>query len=283
MAYGAAYKPPMGPTSTAAKRIRKEIADLAHENLGSIKLAPNESNVFQWLATLPGPAGSPYEGGQFEVEITVPNDYPFSPPHLRFLTRVYHCNINSQGGICLDLLKTAWSPALSLYKVILSLSSLLTDPNPADPLVPDIAVAYKRNRKKHDETAREWTKLYAIPKTLATPAPPIVAPPAAPAPAPAASSSRATRTRPGGRPTVASDSLPPPVAGVRRSRATSNGGGSSTRPIELDDSDDDEVVVARGEPSTAAATTGRAANGTSETGRRPKRRRGGDEEVIVVD
>lgn len=58
-----------------------------------------------------------------------------------------------------QLLKNAWSPALSLYKVILSLSSLLTDPNPADPLVPHIAHEYKRDRKKHDETAREWTKL----------------------------------------------------------------------------------------------------------------------------
>jgi ubiquitin-conjugating enzyme E2 D/E len=58
-----------------------------------------------------------------------------------------------------QLLKTAWSPALSLYKVILSLSSLLTDPNPADPLVPSIAQEYKKNRKRHDETAREWVKL----------------------------------------------------------------------------------------------------------------------------
>lgn len=57
-----------------------------------------------------------------------------------------------------QLLKYAWTPALSLYKVILSLSSLLTDPNPADPLVPAIAREYKSNRKKHDETAREWVK-----------------------------------------------------------------------------------------------------------------------------
>ena len=58
-----------------------------------------------------------------------------------------------------QLLKTTWSPALSLYKVILSLSSLLTDPNPSDPLVPAIAQEYRRDRKKHDQTAREWVKM----------------------------------------------------------------------------------------------------------------------------
>ncbi|TXT13516.1 hypothetical protein VHUM_00883 [Vanrija humicola] len=143
----------------AAKRIRKEITDLGRENLGDIRLTPNESNVFQWRAVLPGPVGSPYEGGVFEVDVRVPDDYPFSPPQLQFLTKVYHCNIASTGVICEFLLKTAWSPALSLYKVVLSLSSLLTDPNPGDPLVPAIAQEYKKNRKKHDETAREWVKL----------------------------------------------------------------------------------------------------------------------------
>ncbi|KAK4683570.1 hypothetical protein P7C73_g6675, partial [Tremellales sp. Uapishka_1] len=142
----------------AAKRIKKEIADLSKEDLGAITLVPNETNILSWKATLPGPTGSPYEDGVFEVDIRIPDDYPFSPPHLQFLTKVYHCNIANTGAICLDLLKTAWSPALSLYKVILSLSSLLTDPNPADPLVPSIATEYKRDRKKHDATARAWTK-----------------------------------------------------------------------------------------------------------------------------
>ncbi|WWC70666.1 uncharacterized protein I206_104617 [Kwoniella pini CBS 10737] len=161
--------PPRATSSApgmASKRIKKEITDLSKENLGSIILYPIESNIFQWKSILPGPIGSPYEGGSFEIEITVPEDYPFSPPKLHFITKVYHCNIASTGAICLDLLKHAWSPALSLYKVILSLSSLLTDPNPSDPLVPAIAQEYKRDRKKHDATAREWVKKYALPKSI---------------------------------------------------------------------------------------------------------------------
>jgi len=77
-----------------------------------------------------GPEGSPYAGGVFFLKIQFPQDYPFKPPKVTFRTRIYHCNINSQGAICLDILKDNWSPALTTSKVLLSICSLLTDPNP---------------------------------------------------------------------------------------------------------------------------------------------------------
>jgi len=61
-------------------------------------------------------------------------------------------------------LQSQWSPALTIGKVLLSICSLLTDPNPDDPLVPDIAKLYKGDRAKHDQTARDWTAKYAVPK-----------------------------------------------------------------------------------------------------------------------
>ena len=79
-----------------------------------------------------GPSGSPYAGGVFFLDIHFPADYPFKPPKVAFKTRIYHCNINSNGQICLDILKDQWSPALTVSKVLLSVCSLLTDPNPRE-------------------------------------------------------------------------------------------------------------------------------------------------------
>ena len=109
-----------------------------------------------------GPEDSPYTGGVFFLDIHFPADYPFKPPKVSFTTRIYHCNINSNGGICLDILKDQWSPALTISKVLLSVCSLLTDPNPEDPLVSEIAQLLKNNLTQHNATAREWTAKYAM-------------------------------------------------------------------------------------------------------------------------
>nr|VDC77831.1 unnamed protein product [Brassica rapa] len=123
-----------------------------------IYLSPVAEDMFHWQATIMGPPDSPYAGGVFLVSIHFPPDYPFKPPKVSFKTRVYHPNINSNGSICLDILKEQWSPALTISKVLLSICSLLTDPNPDDPLVPEIAHMYKTDKTKYESTARSWTQ-----------------------------------------------------------------------------------------------------------------------------
>lgn len=120
-----------------------------------------ESNLYKWSGVIMGPGDSPFAGGVFKLSIHFPSDYPFKPPKVNFDTRIYHPNVNSSGVICLDILKDQWSPALTISKVLLSILSLLTDPNPDDPLWPEVAHQYKTNRLAYDLTAREWTSLYA--------------------------------------------------------------------------------------------------------------------------
>ncbi len=146
----------------ALKRITKELKEIQRETLAVCSAGPREDNMFLWDAVLIGPTETPYSEGVFKLEINFPTDYPFKPPKVVFKTKVYHPNINENGGICLDILKDKWSPALTVSKVLLSICSLLSDPNPNDPLVPTIAQEYISNRESYDKNAKNWTLSYAI-------------------------------------------------------------------------------------------------------------------------
>ena len=146
----------------ALKRINKELQDLERDPPPLCSAGPSAEDLFNWQATIMGPEDSPYTGGVFFLSIHFPTDYPFNPPKIAFTTRIYHPNINSNGSICLDILKSKWSPALTISKVLLSICSLLCDPNPEDPLVPEIARQFKSDKEKYVELGRIWTRKYAM-------------------------------------------------------------------------------------------------------------------------
>ena len=144
------------------RRLNKEYKDFQKDPPSNCSAGPDNDNIYKWKAFINGPTDSPYEGGLFELEMTFTNRYPFKPPKVVFITKIYHMNINGSGQICLDILKDNWYPALTISKLLLSICSLLTDPNPDDPLVPEIANLYKKNKTLYMATAREYTQTWAI-------------------------------------------------------------------------------------------------------------------------
>ncbi len=109
-----------------------------------------------------GPSDSPYERGVFQLELFLPVDYPMAPPKVRFLTKIYHPNVDKLGRICLDILKDKWSPALQIRTVLLSIQALMSAPNPDDPLDNSVAELWKTNEKEALKRAKEFTQTFAM-------------------------------------------------------------------------------------------------------------------------
>ncbi|CAG9461914.1 unnamed protein product [Pedinophyceae sp. YPF-701] len=149
-------------------RVQKELAELRREGEKSgITLELLDDADFRKLrGTLAGPKDTPYEGGKFVVDIELPDMYPFQPPKMRFLTKLWHPNVSSvSGAICLDILKDQWSPALTLRTALLSLQVLLQVPEPNDPQDAQVAKQYLQDRPMWEQTARFWTQSFAMGKT----------------------------------------------------------------------------------------------------------------------
>lgn len=139
------------------KRLNHEMKELDTNPITNCSAGPIGDDMSKWSATIFGPEGTPYEGGLFNLSIEFTTDYPFKAPIVKFLTPIYHCNISTNGGICLDILKNAWSPAITVSKLLISICSLLNDPNPNDPLRPELADQYLNNKEEYNRIAREET------------------------------------------------------------------------------------------------------------------------------
>mmetsp|Transcript_14356 Transcript_14356/g.16294 ORF Transcript_14356/g.16294 Transcript_14356/m.16294 type:complete len:196 (-) Transcript_14356:454-1041(-) len=157
-------------------RLRKELVVCQQdEKVTGVSVVPvkgefnpqskNCSNLRHLIGTITGPKDTVYEGGIFKVDIQIPSSYPFEPPKMKFINKIWHPNISSQtGAICLDILKDQWSPALTLKTALVSLQALLSAPEPHDPQDAQVARQYLSDRKTFEETARYWTKTYASDK-----------------------------------------------------------------------------------------------------------------------
>jgi len=146
------------------KREFKEVTNPTDEKdpLKLIKLDMVDNNILHLKGEIFGPPDTPYEGGKFKLDITVPDSYPFNPPKIKFETKIWHPNISSvTGAICLDILKDQWAAAMTLRTVLLSIQALLASPEPDDPQDAVVANQFRDNKAIFKKTACFWTFYYA--------------------------------------------------------------------------------------------------------------------------
>merc|ERR1719291_165133 len=118
-----------------------------------------EPNIDIWYVQLPGPVDTPYQGALLECRLIFPFDYPFKPPEFIFDTPIYHCNVSENGLVCMDVLHDLWTPALTARTILISVQSLLTDPNPDDALNADAAGVFVSDKAEYDARARSCVLL----------------------------------------------------------------------------------------------------------------------------
>eukprot|EP00245_Coleochaete_scutata_P008565 TRINITY_DN264_c0_g1_i1.p1 TRINITY_DN264_c0_g1~~TRINITY_DN264_c0_g1_i1.p1 ORF type:complete len:193 (+),score=42.58 TRINITY_DN264_c0_g1_i1:84-662(+) len=143
-------------------RVQKELVEIERDTSSGVSVQLVGNDLSRMKGMVKGPTDTPYEGGSFLVDIRLPDGYPFMPPKMVFLTKVWHPNVSSQNGaICLDILKDQWSPALTLKTALLSLQALLSAPEPSDPQDAQVAQQYLNDYNAFATTAKLWTEQFA--------------------------------------------------------------------------------------------------------------------------
>lgn len=149
------------------RRLQKEIQDILKDTHSGITItsptgSPDIADFTHFKGHFRGPPDTPYENGAYEVDIRITAEYPFKPPEMRFITKIWHPNVSSQtGAICLDTLGNAWSPVLTLKSALISLQSLLSSPEPKDPQDAEVASMLLTRPEEFAHVAREWAQRYA--------------------------------------------------------------------------------------------------------------------------
>jgi len=149
----------------AQQRIQREFREVIKSKEiaeSGVQLELVKDDLSELAGTVAGPPDTPYSGGKYKLEIKIPDTYPFNPPKVRFITKIWHPNVSSvTGAICLDILKDQWAAAMTLRTVLLSIQALLAAPEPDDPQDAVVARQYQESFATFKATAQHWASVYA--------------------------------------------------------------------------------------------------------------------------
>ncbi|EMF12183.1 ubiquitin conjugating enzyme [Sphaerulina musiva SO2202] len=155
--------------TVASKRLFQEYKSLTIDPPEGITAGPiNEDDLFVWEAIIQGPEGTPFEGGVFPAELRFPKDYPLMPPTMRFLGGgIWHPNVYPNGVVCISILHAPgddpnhyehaserWSPIQSVEKILISVMSMIAEPNDESPANIDAAKMWREQREEFEKRVR---------------------------------------------------------------------------------------------------------------------------------
>jgi len=144
-------------TSQATARLARELKDLMKNPISGFKVdLANEGNLFEWHVYIQGPKETPQENGIFKALLTFPDDYPNSPPKMKFISDFWHPNVYPDGTVCISILhvpdpmnpeeiKECWRPVLSVESILVSVVSMFADPNFSSPANVDASVELRKH------------------------------------------------------------------------------------------------------------------------------------------
>jgi len=145
----------------ALKRLNIEYKQYLKDPSSYYSININENNMLNWKVLIFGPSETIYESGVYECEFNFSRDYPNKPPEFKFITNIPHPNIYPDGKVCISILHDGvdefnyediserWNPSHSVNSIIMSVISMLSNPNLESPANVDIAVLYRDNYDKY--------------------------------------------------------------------------------------------------------------------------------------
>jgi ubiquitin-conjugating enzyme E2 D/E len=142
-------------------RLMKEFKNMQTAHSPGIDAHPINNDLYHWEGIVQGPAGTPYEGGIFKLDIEIPPQYPHKPPVVKFTTKIYHPNVDPEGKACLPILAKDWAPAITIDKILVAIARLLAEPEPDHAVQAEIGVQFMSDRAAFDREVKKHVQQYA--------------------------------------------------------------------------------------------------------------------------